>query len=74
MTKIDSPSSDEVDWKSILPQFLLRGLNLLPSREPVTWDQYYSAVWKRDKFGGWLEGADRLPSIRLTELLNVERQ
>ena len=40
----------------------------------MIWDKYYSAVWKRDKFGGWLEGADRLPSIRLTQLLNVERQ
>ena len=74
MTKISNTSSHEADWKSILPQLLLRGLNLLPLRDPVTWDEHYSAVWKRDKFGGWLESADRLPSIRLTQLLNVERQ
>jgi len=74
MTKIDNSSADERNWKSVFHRFLLRGLDLLPSRELVIWDKYYSAVWKRDKFGGWLEGADRLPSIRLTQLLNVERQ
>ena len=73
MTKIYNSFADE-NWKSVFHRFLLRGLDLLPSREPVIWDKYYSAVWKRDKFGGWLESTDRLPSIRLTQLLNVERQ
>ena len=71
---IEPTVPDEMDWKSVLPRFLVRGLNLLPTRDPVIWDKYYSAVWKRDKFGGWLESADRLPSNRLNQLLNVDRQ
>ena len=74
MTNLDRSSPDEMDWKSVLPRFLVRGLNLLPTRDPVIWEKYYSAVWKRDKFGGWLESADRLPSNRLNQLLNVDRQ
>ena len=65
MTKIYNSSADQRNWKSLVHRFLLRGLDLLPSRELVIWDKCYSAVWKRDKFGGWLEGADRLPSVCL---------
>ena len=51
MTKIDKSSADEMNWKSVFHQFLLRGLDLLPSRELVIWDKYIprfgkGTVWR----------------------------